>query len=290
MVDCRQRHSWLRALGPAEMPARVVLDGIEYRHARTYKHDFFAATGLYESDSGRAILKLGRTARLFGLPMAWLGGWLTGRELAIYRALQGVQGVPGCLGSWGVTGMAHVFIEGHPLQQREWVDDEFFPRLGRLIDELHRRGIAYADLEKRENILVDEGGRPALIDFQISWWWTPEGLSPGRRLPRWMPDWLGRFILHKLQAADRYHLLKHHRRNRPDGLTPEQIRVSYRRGSFVEIHRRLFWSFTRVRRTILKWLTGQARSEKQDGPAFVGRSLPTTTATEPESRPDANER
>ena len=255
------------------MPARIVLNGTEYRHARTYKHDFFAATGLYESDSGRAILKLGRTARLLGLPMVWLGRWLTGRELAIYRALDGVEGVPGCLGRWGETGMAHVFVEGHPLQRREWVDDDFFPRLQRLLSELHQRGIAYADLEKRENILVDARGRPALIDFQIAWWWTADdGYAPGRRLQRWIPDRLGRLILHKLQAADRYHLLKHHRRHRPDGLTSEQINVSYRRGSSVEIHRRLFWPFTLVRRTILKWLTGQPRSPKQDGPAFANPS------------------
>lgn len=278
MMDGRQRHSWLRALGRADMPERVVLDGAEYRHARTYKHDFFAATGLYESDSGRAVLKLGRAAPLFGLPMVWLGRWLTGRELAVYRALNGVEGVPACLGSWGTTGLAHVFVEGHPLQRREWVDDEFFPRLQRLLDELHRRGIAYADLEKRENILVDARGKPALIDFQIAWWWTAEGFTHGRWWQWWMPDWLGRFILHKLQAADRYHLLKHHRRHRPDCLTPEQIRISYRRGSFVEVHRRLFRPLTLVRRAILKCLTGQSRSPKQDGPAFAGHSLSTKTA------------
>jgi len=271
------------------MPARIVLDGTAYRHVRTYKHDFFAATGLYESDRRRAILKLGRTARLLGLPMTWLGRWLTGRELAIYRALEGVKGVPHCLGCWGETGMVHVFVEGHPLQRREWVDDEFFPRLQRLLGELHERGIAYADLEKRENILVDARGRPALIDFQIAWWWPADGHAPGRRLQRWIPGWLGRQILYKLQAADRYHLLKHHRRHRPDGLTPEQMKVSYRRGSFVEIHRRLFRPFTLVRRTVLKWLTGEPRSPKQDGPDFVDPSLPPPMApVGPDAREDAS--
>jgi len=290
MVDCRQKHSWLRALGSADMPVRIVLDGIEYRHVRTYKHDFFAATGLYESDCGRAILKLGRTAPLFGLPMACLGRWLTGRELAIYRALDGVDGIPRCLGSWGETGMAHVFVEGHPLQRREWVDDEFFPALQRLLDELHQRGIAYTDLEKRENILVDTQGKPALIDFQIAWWWTADGNAPGRRLQRWMPDRLGRLFLHKLQAADRYHLLKHQRRHRPDGLTPEQIALSYRRGSYVEIHRRLFWPFTLVRRMVLKCLTGQARSPKQDGPDFAEPSVSTTAHRSPKAPEDASTR
>jgi len=288
--DRRKKHSWLRALGPEDMPTRIVLDGIEYRHVRTYKHDFFAATGLYQSGTEYAVLKLGRSARLFGLPMAWLGRLLTGRELAIYRTLAGVQGVPRCLGSWGPTGMAHVFVEGHPLQRREWVDDQFFTRLGCLLDELHQRGIAYVDLEKRENILIDAQGRPWLIDFQIAWWWTADGEAYGRRLQRWLPRWLGRFILHKLQSADRYHLLKHHRRHRPDCLTVEQIRASYRRGPFVQAHRYLFWPFTQARRTILKMLTGEARSPKQDGPEFVDEVLPMTKASASASHEDVNER
>jgi len=262
------KHAWLRALGPADLPAGLELADGTYTHLRTYKHDFFAATGLYEGPSGKVILKMGRTASLFGLPMTWLGRRLTERELAVYRELQGVPGVPRCYDLWATTGLVHAFIEGHPLQRNERVNDEFFDRLGQVIDEIHSRRIAYVDLEKRENILVDADGRPALIDFQISWWWpTDRSRKPG--LGRILPNALGRRILAKLQAADLYHLLKHRRRHRPDLLTPEQIRQSYRCGPLVRIHRVVARPFTALRRAILKALTGRWRSPKQDGPEFL---------------------
>jgi len=251
------------------MPARIVLADAEYVHRRTFKHDFFAATGLYESPSGRVILKLGRAGRLFGLPMRWLGRWLAERELTIYRAVDDLPGVPRCLGRWGETGFVRVYVEGHPLQPAEWVDDEFFPRLERLLTEMHRRDIAYVDLEKRENILVDARGRPCLIDFQISWRWPSNGGGPRRGLRRLIPAEFGRFLLTRLQEGDRYHLLKHRRRHRPDALSREQLEASYRRGTYIDLHRRVFWPLTWVRRKILKLLTGRSRSPKQDGPEFV---------------------
>lgn len=261
------KHAWLRALGAADLPARITLADGEYQHVRTYKHDFFAATGLYRGPSGLAILKLGRTTPLFGLPMAWLGAMLADHELAVYAAAEGVEGIPRCLGKWGRTGLTHAFVEGHPLQQREWVDDAFFDRLEHLLNELHRRDIAYVDLEKRENILVDQDGRPSLIDFQISWRWPAAGSRHG--LQWLMPSFLGRYILRRFQAADRYHLRKHQRRHRPDTLTADQLAASYRSGVLIRIHRRLSWPFTTTRRMILKALTGRSRSAKQDGPEFL---------------------
>lgn len=264
----RIRHAWLRALGAADLPARIDLSDGSYALVRTYKHDFFAATGLYEGPSGKVILKMGRTASLLGLPMAWLGRHLARREWEIYHELQDVPGVPRCYDLHGQTGLIHAFVEGHPLQRQERVDDAFFSRLENLLGELHRRRIAYVDLEKRENILVDAEGRPALIDFQISWWWPGD---PARRkgLGRLLPDFLGRYLLARLQKADYYHLLKHRRRHRPDLLTPEQIRESYRCGPLVRIHRVVSWPITACRRVGLKILTGRSRSLKQDGPEFL---------------------
>ena len=39
--------------------------------------------------------------------------------------------------------------------------DEFLPTLRGLLNKLHRRGIAYVDLHKRENIIVGDDGRPS---------------------------------------------------------------------------------------------------------------------------------
>jgi len=262
------RHAWLRALGREEMPTRIDLPDGPYLHERTYKHDFFAATGLYTGPSGLAILKIGRQASVFGLPMRWLGKRLADRECELYQAVADLSGVPRCLGRWGPTGFVHAFVQGHPLQRDERVDAHFFPRLEQLLKQLHQRGIAYVDLEKRENILVDDQGHPWLIDFQISWHWLNDG-QPRQGLQRLIPAALGRFILARLQEGDLYHLLKHHRRHRPDGLTSQQIAASYRSGPFIAMHRRLFRPFTLLRRSILKKLTGRSRSPKQDGPEFV---------------------
>lgn len=268
MADGAVRHAWLRALGVEEMPARITLADGEYAHRRTFKHDFFAATGLYEGPSGRVILKLGRVAGLFGLPMRWLGRWLTARERAIYQAVDDLPGVPRCLGGWGETGLVHAYVEGHPLQRHERVDEDFFPRLERLVAGIHRRHIAYVDLEKRENILVDSLGRPWLIDFQISWRWPGGGNERREGIQRLIPSQVARFLLARLQEGDRYHLLKHCRRHRPGSLTPGQLAASCQRGPYVEAHRRLSRPLIRLRRKLLKRLTGRSRSPKQEGPEF----------------------
>jgi len=269
MADATLRHAWLRALGRREMPERIDLADGPYVHVRTFKHDFFAATGLYDGPSGRVILKIGRTAGLLGLPMRWLGRWLADRECAMYEAVTDLPGVPRCLGRWSDTGFVHAYVEGHPLQRGEWVDDEFFLQLESILDGMHRRGLAYVDLEKRENILVARDGRPYLIDFQIAWRWPPGGNGRRRGIHRLIPDGLGRCLLARLQEGDRYHLLKHRRRHRPDGLTAEQVTFSYRAGPFIAAHRRLFRPLTLLRRTALKTLTGRSRSPKQDGPEFA---------------------
>lgn len=269
MVQPNVKHAWLRALGCEDMPPSILLADGEYRHVRTFKHDFFAATGLYDGPSGRVILKIGRVAGLLGIPMKWLGRLHAAHEGALYQELDGLEGIPRWLGRWGETGFVHAFVEGHPLQRNEQLGDEFFDRLDALMDELHRRGIAYVDLEKRENILVRDDGRPCLIDFQISWKWAGHHGAKRTGLQRLIPAALGDLLLAKLQQGDRYHLLKHRRRHRPDTLTAEQLSASYRRGWYIELHRRASWPFTAVRRGVLKKLTGRSRSPKQDGPEFV---------------------
>jgi hypothetical protein len=268
MSDGRVKHAWLRALGRHEMPEAIELADGHYAHVRTYKHDFFAATGLYEGPGGRVILKLGRNARLFGLPMAWMGRWLADHEYRIYRMVEDLPGVPRCLGRWGETGFAHQFVEGHPLQRDERVNDAFFPTLEQLIAAMHRRGVAYVDLEKRENILVGQDGEPFLIDFQISWFW-PDARTERVGVQRLLPECMGRFVLGRLQHGDRYHLLKHRRRHRRDTLTPEELTASYRRGFWGQAHRVVFRPLTLLRRSVLRVLTGRWRSPKQDGPEFV---------------------
>jgi hypothetical protein len=249
---------WLRALGEAELPERVDFDGRVYRRLETLKHDFFAATGLYEGPAGRIICKIGRTAPLLGLPMSWLGRAAMRREAALYELLHGLPGIPRWIGFLPPTGFAHEYVEGRPLRKNEAPDDDFFPRLARLLDEIHARCAAYVDLEKRENILVGDDGRPYLIDFQISWY-APARRGGGR--------WPWRVVLRLLQSADRYHLLKHRRRHRPDQLSTAQRAAADRVPWWIWGHRLAFGPITRARRRILTRLgartSAAGRSEEQ---------------------------
>lgn len=242
--------AWLHALADEELPSEASLDGAIYRRARSFKHDFFAATGLYEGPRGRVVLKMGRQARLFGLPMAWIGRLLTRHEARLYGLVDDLPGVPRFLGAIGRNAFLHEYVEGRELNRDDRLPDDFFPRLAELIRAIHARGIAYVDLEKRENILLGDDGRPYLIDFQISWHWPAN---------RGGDTWPARAWLRLLQSSDRYHLLKHWRRYRPDQLSPEQLSASQRPPIWISWHRLLFRPFTVVRRRILEHLGARPR-------------------------------
>ncbi|MEE8171235.1 MAG: hypothetical protein V3T70_11875 [Phycisphaerae bacterium] len=253
----RRPPPWLRALGPASLPESVELDGGRYTRVETLKHDFFAATGLYQGHKGKAIVKIGRTASLFGLPLWWLGRASMRHEKLLYDLLADLEGIPRWLGELGTTGFAHAYVEGHPMRKGEQLADAFFDQLAALIRAVHDRDAAYVDLEKRENILVGDDGRPWLIDFQISWY-----LAAGRGGRRW--PW--RYVLRVMQSADWYHFAKHLRRHRPDCMTPADQRRLARPPAWIRWHRVWFRPLTLARRRVLTWMgargTPAGRSEE----------------------------
>lgn len=233
------------ALGANDLPERFLLAGVEYSHAKTFKHDFFAATGLYEGPAGRAVLKVGRIAPLFLFPMTWTGRLLAQHEARLYEMMHSVPGVPKFIGRLGPTGIVHEYVEGRPLRKGDVPCDEFFPRLSSMLDQIHARGAAYVDLEKRENIICGDDGMPYLIDFQISWH------VPVRRGGETWPLQMVRDVL---QTSDRYHLLKHWRRLRPDQLPAGALADRTNVPFWIRWHRIIFRPLTLLRRQILVWL------------------------------------
>jgi hypothetical protein len=216
-----------------------------YRLVRTFKHDFFAATSLYEGLFGKIVTKFGRKADFAGVPLAWLGRWLIAHECELYQRLGDITGVPAFRGRIAPNAFAHAYVDGHALGRQEHTPDGFFDQLTALIQVVHARGVAYVDLEKPENVLVGDDGRPYLIDFQIAWCWPRAGHA--QNATRWVLDW----IRHKLQQGDHYHLLKLRRRCRPDQLTPEQWAVLNRKPPLIRLHGRLTAPLQRVRRSLL---------------------------------------
>jgi hypothetical protein len=241
----RLPHPWLYALPGGRLPELVTCAGQRFQLAETFKHDFFAATGLYDGPAGRAVLKINRTNEFFGLPMHWAGRLLARREIRLYRATHDLPGVPPLLGPAGETGFMHAFVPGHPLGRRELVSGTFFDELLALLRALHDRHIAYVDLNKRQNILVGDDGQPYLIDFQISLLWPPVGWR------RWAPV---RWLLARFQHGDYYHCLKHKRRLRPDLLTADETREVSRLSPWIRVHRWIARPLTQLRRWILRRL------------------------------------
>jgi len=258
----RTRPAIFRALGHTEPPDRVEMAAETFRLEEVLKHDSWAATGIYASPTRRALCKFNRQQSILGLPMRWLGRLLAAREADFMTRLAGIEGIPVSLGpvSSGGRILPHAvsrgWIAGHALAADERVDADFFPRFRRLLAAVHDRGVAHVDLHKRENILVDDEGRPHLIDFQISF------ALPRRRLAARLVGGL----LRLLQRCDDYHLLKHEFRHRPGdrGLRAEDLERL--RPWWIRAHRGVAVPFRRFRRGLLVALGirdagGQASSE-----------------------------
>lgn len=263
--DVRELPASLRALGRLEPPNVIRVGGHTYRLVRCFKHDFFACTSLYQGKSERIILKLGRQADICGLPAEWIGRLLARHEADCYRAVADLDAVPRFLGRWGTTGVVHEYVEGRHLSKDVRVPDDFFDRLERAVAAIHARGMAYVDLEKRQNVLLGEDGRPYLVDFQISW------RLPARFGGRTPP---ARWLCRRLQEGDRYHLLKLRRRFRRDQLTEELLRASYRKPFWVRLHARLTAPLLKLRRHTLNRIDPSRkigeRGAAPDGPDADG--------------------
>ncbi|GAG35563.1 unnamed protein product, partial [marine sediment metagenome] len=179
------------------------LDGKTYRLEKILKQDFFAATGRYVGPAGhdgkpeKAVLKHYHTEPWMGVWLEWAGKLMCDREVRHYRMLQDLDGIPRLLGRVGKSAFVHEWVEGDDLLDvKDDVPDDFFDRLEALLKALHDRGMAYVDMNKPDNVLVGPGGRPYLIDFQISFTAKP---GCGR---------IRRRILAALQREDMYHVRK----------------------------------------------------------------------------------
>lgn len=230
----------MRALGRDPLPPHFEIDAVSYHLVQSIKHDFVAATGFYEDDNGhRVVLKIARRVSLLGFPMQWMGRLLCQREMRFYRKLAEVPNVPRLLGTVGETGFVHDYVPGRPLAADQQVPPGFFDQLFALIGELHKRGIAYVDTNKPENILLGADGRPHLIDFQISW------------------DW--RFMLKRMQREDIYHILKHKKRLCRNEMTPEELLRVKNKSFLIRLHRTVTKPYFLVRRRLFKHLREAGR-------------------------------
>ncbi len=271
-LGTRRKNTQMFAL--AEPPPQEVRIGpVAYRLVKVFKHDFWAATCLYElapslGPAGhplpsrersiaphfpRVVVKFGRTQAFCGLRLDFYASWLRRHEEAIYTTLAGIPGIPRWAGDVGEFGYGIEYIDATPLDQCT-PPPKFFDALAEIFRAVQARGVAYCDSNKRSNILVAPGGQPYLIDFQIAFRRRPD-------LPWPLRSFISAAATY-MQGRDIYHLYKHKRRMARAELTPEEEKLSYSRGLLHTIHVRLTDPYRAIRRRLLKkaYKSGQLES------------------------------
>ena len=269
-------------------PEKIQLRGVEYRSAKVFKHDFWAATCLYRGKRGavpaRVVVKFGRTQAFCGLPLSFYSRWLTAHEEKIYRLLAGITGVPQCLGHTGEGGLAIEYVEGLPLDHLDEIPTGLFERLREVMEQIHERGVAYCDANKKSNVLVSADGDCFLVDYQIAIYAHDDW--------PWPFGQISRAAVRYMAAKDTYHILKHKRRLAPEQLLPGEETVSRSRGLFHRIHRKLGKPYRFLRRRFLQgqYAKGALQSptagledhQQPEKSTWRGQSRPAKSAREPQ--------
>jgi len=207
------------------------------------KADSFGRILLVEEAGARFVRRdLGATPWWLRLP-AW---YLARREARALRHLDGMQRTPRLL-RWNGRWLDRSYMAGVAMYQRPPRGDlQYFRQARRLLQKVHRHGIAHNDLAKEANWLVQDDGLPALIDFQLAVIGNPRS--------RWM---------RLLAREDLRHLLKHKRMYCSEFLTPVERRV-LKRPSWL----RQVWFATGkpvyrfVTRRILHWEDNEGQGPK----------------------------
>lgn len=199
------------------------------RLAAVLKRDALGRVELLDTVRGPVLRRVACGGRLPGSRL--VARHLARRERIALHRLAGLPGVPRVVDDpaleqvHGPDGRApragdsflRSFVAGRPLHRAERLALDFFDHLDALVEDLHRAGVCHNDLHKEQNVVVDEQGFPALIDFQLA---SLE--RPGSR----------RFRVRC--RDDLRHVQKHRRRYTRDGRGPEQAGVGHGRGRDLE--------------------------------------------------------
>lgn len=121
-------------------------------------------------------------------PRSWwirntVGRVVTTLESRAWRALAGHPNVPRFVARVDAFALLVEYRPGRKVSGKRPVPPGFLAELERSIDELHRRGVVHLDLSHRSNVLVDDAGRPVLIDFGSALTLRPGGLLAGCLMP-----------------------------------------------------------------------------------------------------------
>lgn len=162
------------------------------------KKDSFGQVTLVDTGTGQLIRRDTRDA---SWAVRWLARKLLAREARALAVLEGVDGVPQLISVERET-LDRCYVAGLPMHVGKPTDARYFREAARLLRQIHRHNVTHNDLAKEPNLLLQDNGSPAFIDFQLSWFVHRRG-------------WLFRV----LAREDIRHLLKHKRTYCPERLT-----------------------------------------------------------------------
>jgi len=96
-----------------------------------------------------------------------LGRFLVFREKVAYGRLNGLPGIPSYYRTVDLYALILQHVRAEPVLDvdLEQVPADFFRLLSELVENLHGRGVANGALHKLDNILIDNSGRPVIVDF-----------------------------------------------------------------------------------------------------------------------------
>jgi len=169
--------------------------------SKLLKKDVFGRIELVSTEHGPVVRRSAREARF---PFRLAARRLLAAEARALAALDDVAGVPGLVCVDRET-LEREYIDGRPMQEGKPTDTEYFAEAARLLRRIHRAGVVHNDLAKEPNLLITRSGRPAIVDFQLSWYAPRRGA-----------------VFRLLAREDLRHLLKHKRTDCPQALTARE--------------------------------------------------------------------
>jgi serine/threonine protein kinase len=171
---------------------------------------------------------------------AWMARYLWGPlnimyEKFLLNKLAGVAKIPQVIGLEDYNCLLISRIEGDEIKKcSHLLVPDFFDQLLKIADDLHDRGVLHLDLGHKSNIMVDQDGNPAIIDFNASLY-----------LPQ---NSLFRPLINLLGKVDRYSILRLKIKFRPQDASPAE-----KRGVEKFLRLRKLWVFDRLLRKMTNY-------------------------------------
>lgn len=152
---------------PADLEARLLewIPEAERKGGHHLNSGYQGRVLFYEQDGVRLAIKIPSYSGVF----RWITVRMLRHEARAYEHLAGLEGIPRSYGMIGRCYLVLEYIEGENLREARLSDPaDFYGRLLGLIRRMHARGIAHADLKRRDNIMVGPDNQPWLLDFGVA--------------------------------------------------------------------------------------------------------------------------